>query len=101
MDSELFIMDYFRLGLFTALYCLLFLVGVAIIDVWTASRKIVLVLQSLFTFLIILTSGAVIPTLYFPQVVQGILPYLFSYISLNWLIDIVLEGQELCEISQP
>ncbi len=92
-------MDYFRLGLFTALYCLLFLVGVAIIDVWTASRKIALVLQSLFTFLIILTSGAIIPTLYFPQAVQGILPYLFSYESMSWLIDIALEGRNYADFT--
>ena len=99
VDFELFTMDYFRLGLFTALYCLLFLVGVAIIDVWTASRKIALVLQSLFTFLIILTSGAVIPTLYFPQAVQGILPYLFSYESMSWLIDIALEGRNYADFT--
>ena len=90
---ELFFTDYLRFGLFTILYALLFLVGIALIDVWISSRKVVLLLQSLYTFLLIFTSGAVIPTLYFPQVIQGVLPYIFSYVSLNWMIDIVLEGR--------
>ena len=93
VEFELFLTDYLRLGLFTILYALLFLVGIALIDVLISSRKVVLLLQSLYTFLLIFTSGAVIPTLYFPQVIQGVLPYIFSYISLNWMIDIVLEGR--------
>ena len=90
---ELFLADYLRFCLFTILYALLFLVGIALIDVWVPSRKVVLLAQSLYTFILIFTSGAVIPTLYFPQVIQGVLPYNFSYISLNWMIDIVLEGR--------
>ncbi len=90
---ELFVTDYLRFGLFTILYALLFLVGIAFINIWVSSRKVVLLLQSLYTFLLIFTSGAVIPTLYFPQVIQGVLPYFFSYVGLNWMIDIVLEGR--------
>jgi ABC-2 type transport system permease protein len=89
----LFSTDYLRLGLFTILYALLFLVGIALIDVWISSQKVVLLVQSLYTFLVIFASGAVIPTLYFPQAIQGVLPYFFSYVSLNWMIDIVLEGR--------
>ena len=90
---ELFFIDYFRFGLITILNALLFLVGIALIDVWISSRKVVLLLQSFYTFLLIFTSGAVIPTLYFPQIIQVGLPYIFSYVSLNWMIDIVLEGR--------
>jgi ABC-2 type transport system permease protein len=95
----LFAIDYGRFGLFTALYGVLFLVGVALIDVWVTSRKMGLLLQSLFLFLMILTSGALIPTLYFPQAVQGILPYLFSYESMRWMIDIVLEGRNYADFT--
>lgn len=94
---ELFPTDYLRFGVFTILYALLFLVGIALIDVLISSRKIVLLLQSLYTFLLIFTSGAVIPTLYFPQVIQGALPYFFSYVSFNWMIDIVLEGRNYAD----
>ncbi|XKI13309.1 ABC transporter permease [Sporosarcina sp. ANT_H38] len=90
---ELFAVDYLRFSLFSILYALLFLVGIALLDVWISSQKVVLLLQSLYTFLMVFTSGAVIPTLYFPQEIQGVLPYIFSHISLNWMIDIVLEGR--------
>ncbi|MCG7335691.1 ABC transporter permease [Sporosarcina sp. ACRSM] len=96
---ELFAIDYGRFGLFTALYGLLFVVGAALIDVWVTSRKMGLLLQSLFLFLMILTSGALIPTLYFPQAVQGLLPYLFSYESMRWMIDIVLEGRNYADFT--
>ncbi|MER2089785.1 MAG: ABC transporter permease [Sporosarcina sp.] len=90
---ELYAVDYFRLGFFTSLYALVFLTCIALIDSLVVSRKIVLMLQSLFTFSIIFISGAVIPTLYFPRAIQGALPYTFSYESFNWMIDIVLEGR--------
>ena len=90
---DLYFIDYLRFGLFAILYALLLLVGIALLDIWVSSQKMVLLLQSLFTFILIFTSGAVIPTLYFPVAVQGVLPYFFSYDSLNWMIDIVLEGR--------
>ena len=46
---ELFFIDYFRFGLFTILNALLFLVGIALIDVWISSRKVILLLQSFYT----------------------------------------------------
>lgn len=61
------------------------------IDVWVSSRKVTLLGQSLWMLLLVLMSGAVIPTLYFPLAVQAVLPYVFSYESMNWLIDIILE----------
>ena len=62
-------------------------------------RKWVLLVQSLLTFVLIFTSGAVIPTLYFPLVVQRMLPYFFSYDSLNWMMDIVLEGRNYADFT--
>lgn len=88
---DLFMLDYLRFALFTLLYALLFLIGIAVIDVLISSRKMMLLSQSLFTFIIIFASGAIIPTLYFPQSVQFLLPYIFSYESMNWMIDIILE----------
>ena len=90
---KLYALDYFRFGLFTLLYSILLVVGIAFIDVWIFSRKSVLLLQSTFVFVMAVTSGAFIPTLYLPQIVQGVLPYFFSYESMNWMIDIVLEDR--------
>ena len=94
---DLYVLDYLRFALFAFLYALLLLIGIAIIDVWISSKKIVLLLQSLFTFFLIFSSGAIIPTLYFPQAVQAVLPYIFSYEIMNWMIDIVLEGRNYAD----
>lgn len=97
VDFELLLLDYARFALYTFLYALLLLIGIALIDVWISSRKIALLGQSFLTFFMIFTSGAIIPTLYFPQTVQAILPYLFSYESMNWMIDIVLEARNYAD----
>ena len=93
VQYDLYALDYLRFGLFACLYALLLLIGIAVIDIWISSKKVVLLLQSLFTFFLIFASGAIIPTLYFPRSIQGLLPYIFSYESMNWIIDIVLEGR--------
>lgn len=99
-EYNLYALDYIRFGLFSTIYALLLLIGIAMIDVWVSSRKIVLLLQSLFVFFVIFTSGALIPTLYFPQAVQGILPYLFSYESMNWMVDIILEERNYANFTR-
>lgn len=96
---DLYMLDYLRFALFTFLYALLLLIGIAVIDVWVASRKIMLLVQSVFLFFVIFTSGAIIPTLYFPQAVQVLLPYIFSYESMGWMIDIVLEERNYADFT--
>jgi len=96
---ELYVIDYVRFASFTVLYAFLLLVGIVLLDIWVSSQKMVLVAQSLLTFVLIFTSGAVIPTLYFPLVVQQALPYIFSYDSLNWMMDIVLEGRNYADFT--
>lgn len=97
VDFELYLLDYMRFALFAFLYGLSLLTGIAVIDVWINSRKMMLLTQSLFTFFLVFASGAVIPTLYFPQSVQFLLPYIFSYESMNWMIDIVLEERNYAD----
>lgn len=99
VDFELYAIDYLRISFFAFFYALLFLIGIALIDFWVTLPKVVLLLQSLYTFILIFTSGAIIPTLYFPQVFQETIPYFFSYESLNWMIDIVLEGRNYADFT--
>lgn len=99
MPFDLYPLDYARIGLFVLLYTLSFLIGIACIDLWIKSRKMMLLLQSAFTFLIIFSSGALIPTLYFPQMVQPILPYFFSYETMGWLIDIMLKERNYADFT--
>lgn len=96
---DLYFIDFIRFALFAVLYAFLLLMGIALLDIWVSSQKMVLLAQSLFTFVLIFTSGAVIPTLYFPLAVQRMLPYIFSYDSLNWMMDIVLEGRNYADFT--
>lgn len=93
LQIEFYAVDMMRFGLFALLYAVIFLSGIAFIDILAPTKKIVLFLQCIFVFSIILVSGALIPTLYFPQPFQAILPYLFSPIALGWMMDLVLEGR--------
>ena len=75
LEVEFYAVDMIRFGLFTLLYAFILLCGIAFIDVWLLSRKVGLFVQCVFVFGAVLISGALIPTLYFPQVFQGFLPY--------------------------
>src|SRR5690606_1190907 len=74
---DLYLIDYLRFALFTVLYTWLLVVGIAVLDIWVTSQKLALLLQNLWTFILIFTSGAVIPTIYFPLAVQQLVPYIF------------------------
>lgn len=91
IQIEFFLIDYVRFGLFTALYAAILLIGIALIDIWVSAKKTALFLGCIFVFISLLLSGALIPTLYFPQSIQTVFPYFFSSISLNWMMDLVLE----------
>ncbi|QUG40660.1 ABC transporter permease [Psychrobacillus sp. INOP01] len=90
---ELFMLDYFRLFLFVLLYGLLLLIGLALIDLWISSNKVVLLLQFFFVLIWIVSSGALIPTIYFPLFIKNALPFFFSYESFQWIVEIVLVGR--------
>lgn len=93
ISFELYMLDFMRLFLFTSSYSLIVLVGIALIDIWIYSKKTALLLQVLFILISIIGSGAIIPTLYFPQAFQIVLPFFFSTVSFEWMIDIVLDGR--------
>lgn len=90
---ELFMLDYFRLFLFILLYGLLLLIGLALIDLWISSKKKVLLIQFFFVLLWIVSSGALIPTIYFPLFIKNALPFFFSFESFQWIVEIVLVGR--------
>lgn len=90
---ELFMLDYFRLLLFILLYGLLLLIGLALIDLWISSKKVVLLLQFSLVLLWIVSSGALIPTIYFPLFIKNALPFFFSFESFQWIVEIVLVGR--------
>ncbi|WP_164668422.1 ABC transporter permease [Virgibacillus doumboii] len=93
MDISLYMEDYIRTATIISLYGITFLMGLAVLETIFSGQKIRLLMQSLFTFIVILLSGALIPTLYFPLYVQNILPYSFSSIGFHWLKEIILNGR--------
>ncbi|MFD1039582.1 ABC transporter permease [Virgibacillus byunsanensis] len=93
IDWDLSVNDFVRITNITLLYCIIFIVNIAIIEGIIESLKLRLLAQSIFTGLVLLISGAIIPTLYFPLNVQGLMPYSFSSQSLLWLQEIVLNAR--------
>lgn len=88
---DFFVLDYVRVFLFVSLYAMLVLIGVAIIDLLVASLKVSLLVQMVFVLVFILVSGSFIPTIYFPLMLQNVLPWLFPNEVFNWLVDIILK----------
>ncbi|MFC4556633.1 ABC transporter permease [Virgibacillus kekensis] len=85
--------DYLRMTGITLLHCCIYLLGLAVLEMLLSDQKVRLLVQSIFTFLTLLLSGAVIPTLYFPLYIQELLPYSFGSEAFNWLQEIVLNGR--------
>ena len=79
------------------LYQVGFIICLAIFEVLISSLKLRLLTQILFTSILIIFSGALIPTLYFPLGVHDYLPYSYAYNSLYWLQEIVLNGRHYAE----
>ncbi|MBP2077383.1 ABC transporter permease [Oceanobacillus polygoni] len=85
--------DYLRITILTLLYSVIFLQCLAIIETLIQSHKLRLLVQSMFTILSVIISGAIIPVIYYPLWIQNLLPYLFSYEALSWIQDILLNNR--------
>lgn len=80
-----------------AIYQTGFLFSLAILEVCIPSLKLRLLIQFLFTSLLILLSGALIPVIYFPVGIQEYIGYSYAYNSLNWIQEIVLNNRHYAE----
>src|SRR5699024_50833 len=90
LDLTLYQEDYLRIGIIIVFYSLTFLEGMAILEALIRSRKLCLLMQSVFTFTVLLLSGGIIPIFYFPGYVQSLLSYIFAAQSYKWLQEIIL-----------
>ncbi|WP_138416082.1 ABC transporter permease [Aquibacillus sediminis] len=88
---EFYLIDYGRVSLLIGLYQLIFLTGIAMIDLVLKSKKVTLLLQVVLTGIVLFMSGAILPSLYFPEKVKEILPYIFSTEAFHWLIEVAIE----------
>lgn len=90
LQLDLFTDDYIRILCTLSIHSIIFLVCLAIIDTIIPSDKLRLLMQSLVTFIVIIMSGAIVPSSYFPLPVQDILPYTFSHLGFYWIQEVVL-----------
>ncbi|AIF43252.1 ABC transporter permease [Virgibacillus sp. SK37] len=80
-----------RIILISLLYGIIFLVLLAFVEIIISSAKIRLLVQAGLTGFMLLISGALIPTIYFPLIIQDILQYSPSTEAFYWLQQTVLE----------
>src|SRR5690625_5135499 len=92
-NFELWKEDYLRIAIIMLLYSILILVTLAIIETVISKRKLCLLGQSVWIGVLLLLSGALIPTLYFPLKLQAFLPYVFSGEAFYWLQELMLNGR--------
>jgi len=86
LDQE----DYLRILIVLCIHSALYLQCLAIIETIISSAKLRLLGQSLLTLILIITSGTIVPTIYFPLQIQAILPYIFSNEGFHWLQEVIL-----------
>src|SRR5699024_6765919 len=78
LNFELLKEDYLRIAIIMLLYSILILVTLAMIETVMSKRKLCLLGQSVWIGVLLVLSGAFIPSLYFPLKLQAFLPYIFS-----------------------
>ncbi len=87
-----------RILLISGMYSIGFLIGLAIIERIIASYRLQLLIQSFYTIAILLLSGAIVPTIYFPQEIQKGLTLVFSSEAFHWLQEIMLTNRSFVDI---
>ncbi|SFD59630.1 ABC-2 type transport system permease protein [Lentibacillus persicus] len=92
-DLDVSAENYFHAALLTKLYSLIYLIILAILDVIFTGQKIRMLFQSIVSLIILLVSGAIIPTLYFPLYVQNLLPHFFASNGFYWLQEVLLSAR--------
>ncbi len=97
VPQEFFMIDYIRVLGFVSLYAVSVLMGLAIIDLLLKSMKATLLVQLLFVFIVVILSGSIVPTIYFPFILQPLLPWIFSNEAFSWLVDIILEERNYAD----
>ncbi|RDW16295.1 ABC transporter permease [Oceanobacillus arenosus] len=93
LSFELILEDYVRIIGLLLLYCIAFLIGMAIIETIISAPKVSLFIQLLFTLAILACSGAILPAIYLPLQLQEFIGYSFSYQAFSWISDIILNGR--------
>ncbi len=87
-----------RLLILIALHIFITVMIMIIIDWLLPSFKISMVVQLAVLLMIILFAGSIIPRIYFPIYLDTFFDYMYSYQSLSWIEEIILNGRFTMEI---
>lgn len=90
-DWELYMEDYGRIFLISILYGNIYLILLSCLHTLFTDRRFSLLIQSIFTFAMLLLSGAIIPVIYFPLKLQSYLPYIYANDAFHWLVQIIID----------
>lgn len=85
--------NYLRVLLLLSLYIIATALVLIIVDFITTSIKAKILMQISIVLLIIFFSGAVIPKAYFPLYFMNTFDYIYSFESLHWIENILLNGR--------
>lgn len=85
--------NFFRVMVLISLHVTVTALIVEVIDLVIPSMKIKFMAQIAAVILILFLAGAVIPTAYFPVYFTTLFDYIYSFQSLHWIENILLNGR--------
>ncbi|MFS0751233.1 ABC transporter permease [Oceanobacillus sp. 1P07AA] len=97
LDITLVIENIARIITLITLFVVSLLLFTAFLELVISSEKIRMFTQSMFILLIIILSGAIIPTIYYPAFLQDVMHYIPSYLAMDWIQQITLNGRHHAE----
>ncbi|SET44010.1 ABC-2 type transport system permease protein [Oceanobacillus limi] len=92
-EIQLPLESFSRIAILTLLYSIIYLELLVLLETLIRNSKLRLLIQSMITLLIILLSGAVIPTIYYPLYIQSKIEHIFSTQTFYWLQEIIVNGR--------
>ncbi|BAC14091.1 ABC transporter ATP-binding protein [Oceanobacillus iheyensis HTE831] len=97
LDITLVNENILRLTFLITLFVVSLLLLIANLELLITSEKFRMLTQSALVLLIILLSGAIIPAIYYPPFLQDVMPYITSYLAMDWIQQITLNGRHHAE----
>src|SRR5690625_2100228 len=85
--------DIQRILLIYFLYSSSYLITLALFEVIFTDARFRLLIHALLTLLLIVLSGSLVPTIYFPLYIQDLLTYIPAYHALYWWQEILLNDR--------
>ncbi|MFC4402624.1 ABC transporter permease [Gracilibacillus xinjiangensis] len=90
--------NYLRMGLLMLGHSIIFIQCLTLLSWFIRSQKLTLLIQTGFTAITILFSGAIIPRIYFPVYTEKYSEYIFSHHAFYWMEQIALNGRFHAEL---